>query len=64
MENQIFTEQGFLKEEAKTFVADHFVSGLKKILSTARTEQDLRTIGCILSNIVGNEVSNALLTKK
>lgn len=61
--NQIFTETGFLKNDAKGFVNEHFFDGLKKILATAETEADLRTIGCILSNIVGNEVSKAILEK-
>lgn len=63
MNNRFINEQGFLTAEGKTFVEDNFGKALDTLLDIAKSENDLRLIGSVLSNIIGAKIADKIIAK-
>jgi hypothetical protein len=52
----IITEQGFLSNEGKEQIKP-FITEVMKLLAYAKSEQELRILGSVLSQALGDEIS-------
>lgn len=54
-------EKGNFNKETRELVEAHFAKEFKKILSIAKTENELRIVGSLLMGMIGNQVTNLII---
>ena len=62
--SDIVDERGFLKKGAKEFVNERLIKELNTLLRYAKSENELRILGSILKNVVGDVVSSRIQENK
>jgi hypothetical protein len=59
--SDLINEQGFLTHsDAKRFVHERFEKEIDILLGFGNTESEIKTIGSVLSNIIGSKVATKI----
>lgn len=61
---KLFTESGFLSQYGKETFEQSLDKEIKAILNTATSEEELRLLGSLISNRVGNMVADCIVARK
>lgn len=56
----IIKENGFLSKSGEQLMAEKLTPAIKELLQIGTTENEIRIIGSILSNLIGKEVINTI----
>ncbi len=57
---KLFNEQGFLNEDGKKYFRAHLDESIDCLLINAKSEDEIRILGSLISNYVGNIISNKI----
>ena len=55
---EIIKSNGFLTDQGQQLVNQQFMPAVKELLAVAESENQVRIIGSLLSNLIGKEVTN------
>ena len=61
---KLYNKNGFLTEDGKLFMSETVGYEVKKILDSAENAEEVRTLGCLLANYIGNMVCDKIQNSK
>ena len=61
--NQLIQENGFLTKSGEQEIKEKFLPTIKHFLDMAGSENELRIVGSVLSNIIGKEVLDMVIAR-